>query len=96
MQVVGWFTYWKPSRLFAMDMAGFAVNLQLIFDHPDAGFSNSVPRGYQESTLLSGLKVTLDDLEPMANLCTEVYFQSEWINTSQLTFEKCYIHVLKC
>lgn len=55
-----------------MDMAGFAVNLQLFFDYPKAGFSNAVPRGFQESTLLVGLNVALDDLEPKANLCTEV------------------------
>lgn len=57
-----------------MDMAGFAINLQLIHDYPDAAFTNSVQRGYQESTLLSGLKISQDDLEPKANMCTEVRY----------------------
>ncbi|BFZ06933.1 hypothetical protein BsWGS_09971 [Bradybaena similaris] len=71
-KVISWFTYWKPSRPFPMDMAGFAINLQLIHDYPEAAFTNSVQRGYQESTLLSGLKISQDDLEPKANMCTEV------------------------
>ena len=71
-QVTGWFTYWKPQRPFAMDMAGFAVNLRLILQHPTASFSNAVQRGYQESTLLTGLGVMLSDLEPKANSCTKV------------------------
>jgi galactosylgalactosylxylosylprotein 3-beta-glucuronosyltransferase 3 len=55
-----------------MDMAGFAVNLKLILRHPNAKFSNAVQRGYQESTLLTGLQVMLADLEPKASMCTEV------------------------
>ncbi|RUS83156.1 hypothetical protein EGW08_009103, partial [Elysia chlorotica] len=65
-KVVGWFTAWKSDRPFAMDMAGFAVNLQLVLKFPEAKFSNEVQRGYQESTFLTGLKLTLDDLEPKA------------------------------
>lgn len=72
LQVTGWFTYWKPHRPFAMDMAGFAVNLRLILQHPNAQFTNAVQRGYQESTLLTGLGVMLADLEPKANGCTRV------------------------
>ncbi|CAG5130585.1 unnamed protein product [Candidula unifasciata] len=71
-KVIAWFTYWKPNRPFPMDMAGFAINLQLLHDHPEAAFTNSVQRGYQESTLLSGLKISQDDLEPKANMCSEV------------------------
>lgn len=53
-------------------MAGFAVNMQLFFDHPDAWFSNNVQRGYQESTILKLLGVTMADLEPRADKCTKV------------------------
>lgn len=70
--VTGWFTYWKPQRPFAMDMAGFAVNLRLILQHPNAQFTNAVQRGYQESTLLTGLGIMLSDLEPKANGCTKI------------------------
>lgn len=55
-----------------MDMAGFAVNLQLIITHPRAQFTNEVQRGYQESTLLTALGVLLSDLEPRADNCTKV------------------------
>ncbi|KAK7103990.1 galactosylgalactosylxylosylprotein 3-beta-glucuronosyltransferase 3-like [Littorina saxatilis] len=70
--VTGWFTYWKPQRPFAMDMAGFAVNVRLLLQHPNAQFTNAVQRGYQESTLLSGLGVMLSDLEPKANGCSKI------------------------
>lgn len=73
MQVVGWYTYWKPQRKFAMDMAAFAVNLHLILDNPTAEFRMTAGRGNQESVLLSQLGVELSDLEPKANNCREVH-----------------------
>ena len=69
--VVGWFTAWKPRRPFALDMAGFAVNTRLLTVHRSAEFSYNVSRGEQESYFLSQL-VTLKDLEPRANNCTQV------------------------
>lgn len=71
-KVVSWFTFWKPNRPFPMDMAGFAVNLNLIHKYPKAAFSNSVQRGFQESTFLTGMNIELDDLEPRANMCSQV------------------------
>lgn len=70
-KVVGWNTLWKTNRPFPIDMAGFAVNLTLLLEHPEAGFSLSVPRGYQESKLLKDI-VTIDQLEPKADNCTKV------------------------
>ncbi|KAF8776997.1 galactosylgalactosylxylosylprotein 3-beta-glucuronosyltransferase I-like [Argiope bruennichi] len=70
-KVVGWNTLWKKDRPFPLDMAGFAVNLKLILDHPEAAFSLSVPRGYQESKLLKDL-IRVDQLEPKADNCTKV------------------------
>ena len=70
-KVVRWFTYWRPERPFAMDMAGFAINIRLLFEKPDAKFSLYVQRGNQESELLSGL-ISMDDLEPRADNCTKV------------------------
>ena len=72
--VIGWFTAWKPHRAFALDMAGFAVNTRLLMAHRAAEFSYSVSRGEQESFFLSQL-VSLTDLEPKANNCTEVDVQ---------------------
>ena len=54
-----------------MDMAGFAVNLNLLMAHPSARFTNLSPRGGQESHLLGNL-VRVKDLECKANNCTKV------------------------
>ncbi|XP_067134720.1 galactosylgalactosylxylosylprotein 3-beta-glucuronosyltransferase I-like [Centruroides vittatus] len=70
-KVVGWNTLWKKERPFPVDMAGFAVNLELILRHPDALFDLSVPRGYQESHLLKRI-VTVEELEPKGDNCTKV------------------------
>ncbi|XP_033115922.1 galactosylgalactosylxylosylprotein 3-beta-glucuronosyltransferase 3-like [Anneissia japonica] len=71
-RVYAWYTAWKPERPFAIDMAGFAVNLQLLQQNSQARFDIRVPRGYIESSLLSKI-VTMEDLEPKADLCTKVY-----------------------
>ncbi|XP_067253725.1 galactosylgalactosylxylosylprotein 3-beta-glucuronosyltransferase 1 [Chanodichthys erythropterus] len=71
-KVFGWRTVFDPHRPFAIDMAGFAVNLQLILSKPQAYFKlKGVKGGYQESSLLQDL-VTLSDLEPKASNCTKV------------------------
>nr|CAH0104727.1 unnamed protein product [Daphnia galeata] len=71
-KVANWSTGWRPERPFAIDMAGFAINLKLLLDNPQAEFSFDAPRGYQESTILAAV-VTKDDLEPKASQCTKVY-----------------------
>lgn len=71
-KVIGWRTVFDPHRPFAIDMAGFSVNLQLILSKPQAYFKlQGVKGGYQESSLLQDL-VTLSDLEPRADNCTKV------------------------
>ncbi|XP_070699755.1 galactosylgalactosylxylosylprotein 3-beta-glucuronosyltransferase 1-like [Pempheris klunzingeri] len=71
-KVYGWKTIFDPHRPFAIDMAGFAVNLHLILSKPQAYFKlRGVKGGYQESSLLKEL-VTLNDLEPKAANCTKV------------------------
>ena len=55
-----------------MDMAGFAVNADIILNHPEAAFDQFSPRGYLESDFLVKLKVSLRDLEPKADNCTKV------------------------
>lgn len=71
-KVFGWKTVFDPHRPFAIDMAGFAVNLRLILSKPQAYFKlRGVKGGYQESSLLKEL-VTLSDLEPKAANCTKV------------------------
>ncbi|KAM4726653.1 galactosylgalactosylxylosylprotein 3-beta-glucuronosyltransferase 1-like isoform 1-T2 [Anableps anableps] len=71
-KVYGWKTVFDPHRPFAIDMAGFAVNLGLILSKPQAYFKlRGVKGGYQESSLLKEL-VTLSELEPKASNCTKV------------------------
>ena len=59
------------DRQFPIDMAGFAVNIQLLFTHPEAQFSLEAKRGHLESSLLSGL-ITINDLQPLADDCVKV------------------------
>ncbi|KAM9496478.1 galactosylgalactosylxylosylprotein 3-beta-glucuronosyltransferase 1-like [Clarias gariepinus] len=71
-KVYGWKVVFDPQRPFAIDMAGFAVNLRLILFKSQAYFKLSgVTEGYQESSLLQEL-VTLNDLEPKAANCTKI------------------------
>ncbi|XP_069462322.1 galactosylgalactosylxylosylprotein 3-beta-glucuronosyltransferase 2 [Ambystoma mexicanum] len=71
-KVVGWYTGWRADRPFAIDMAGFAVNLQVILSNPKAVFKRrgSQP-GMQESDFLKQI-TTVGELEPKANNCTKV------------------------
>ncbi|CAI8029693.1 Galactosylgalactosylxylosylprotein 3-beta-glucuronosyltransferase 3 [Geodia barretti] len=50
---------------------GFAVNLQLLLDHPEARIDPNAPRGHLETSLLENL-VTQDQLEPLGDDCTKV------------------------
>ena len=69
--VTGWFTYFRPDRAFAMDMAGFSINVRLLLERPEATFSNTVRRGHLETNFLSTL-TTMEELEPNAHNCTKV------------------------
>jgi len=71
-KVDGWLTVWSPNRPFAIDMAGFAINLQLFLSKPEGKFSFESEKGYQESELLKHFVASLDDLEVKADNCTKV------------------------
>ncbi|XP_023322279.1 galactosylgalactosylxylosylprotein 3-beta-glucuronosyltransferase I isoform X2 [Eurytemora carolleeae] len=64
-KVVGWEVGWGNERPFAVDMAGFAINLQYFLKHTDVKFLEQVKVGHQESEFLFQL-VSLDQLEPVA------------------------------
>ena len=71
-KVRGWMTGFAPERRFAVDMAGFAINLQLLMQKSDVVFKlTNIASGYQETTLLSRL-INVNDLEPKADNCTKV------------------------
>jgi galactosylgalactosylxylosylprotein 3-beta-glucuronosyltransferase 3 len=71
-RVTGWFCGWGRNRVFPIDMAGFAVNLNLLLAHPSASFSQFVARGMQESHFLGKLVANMHDLEARADNCTKV------------------------
>ncbi|EGT50850.1 hypothetical protein CAEBREN_17875 [Caenorhabditis brenneri] len=63
--VIGFNVQWSPDRYFAIDMAGFALDLQLILDS-DVVFRSSCPSGTGalESCLLEDLGLKREDIEP--------------------------------
>lgn len=71
-KVTGWKSGWRPDRPFAIDMAGFAIDLSLILEKTDAKFQHTMKNGLQESEFL-GYFTTMEDLEPLADNCTKVY-----------------------
>ncbi|KAE9551005.1 hypothetical protein FO519_005791 [Halicephalobus sp. NKZ332] len=64
-KVVGWHVSWNPTRKFAIDMAGFAVAVNLIFEH-NAKFGTECKQGggAPETCFLESMKLKLVDLEP--------------------------------
>lgn len=81
-KVVGWLVKYFPERPFAIDMAGFAINLKLILEKRKATFRLDVPGGYQEPSLLQDL-VTMEELEPKADNCTKVSCQVPQYSSTQ-------------
>ena len=72
-------------RKFAVDMAGFAADLQFFLNNPKATMPYKV--GYEEDFFIRSLGVKISDLEPKANNCTEV------INVLEV---HCFCHVNCC
>ncbi|XP_026869785.2 galactosylgalactosylxylosylprotein 3-beta-glucuronosyltransferase 3 [Electrophorus electricus] len=70
-KVVRFHTGWRPGRPFPIDMAGFAVSLKLLLANPKARFDGDAQMGFLESSLLQNL-VTIEGLEPKADMCTKV------------------------
>ena len=74
--LVGFLTAWAKSRLFPIDMAGFALNVKLLFKHPRAHISQNSFRGHLESDFLGEqLMLTREDVEPKAEMCSKVSFK---------------------
>ena len=71
-RITSFWAAYKPNRTFPIDMAAFAVNLDLIFAHPDAAFDYKHVEK-EEGFFLSqlGFQSPLE-LEPRANGCTKV------------------------
>lgn len=68
-QVIGFFDSWPAKRIWPVDMAGFAINLNFLKPNASMPFK----AGYEEDQFLRNNLITLDDIEPKAKNCTEVY-----------------------
>lgn len=92
--VTGFNALWAPERPFAIDMAGFAINLDLIKKNEAVSFSFEVERGYQETAILSSVVNSVHELEPYADNCTKVYvwhtrtIEPEFANDDRLVKNK--------
>ena len=68
-KVVGFSDSWFEYRKFPVDMAGFAVNIELLRRHkPKMPYI----AGHEETLFLQNLHVSINDIEPLANGCTEI------------------------
>ncbi|CAG7819880.1 unnamed protein product [Allacma fusca] len=70
-KVVGFYDGWVANRKFPVDMAGFAVSVQLILEN-SKGKMPFTP-GYEEDRFLQNLGINLSQIEPKANNCTQIY-----------------------
>lgn len=71
-KVTGYKSGWKADRPFAIDMAGFGINIDIILEKQNAVFSYRMEKGFQESQFLAYF-TTKEQLEPLADNCTKVY-----------------------
>ncbi|MCL4146533.1 UNVERIFIED_CONTAM: hypothetical protein GTU68_058193 [Idotea baltica] len=86
-KVVGWRVGWRSNRPFAIDMAGFAVNLGFLMRHPEVKFWDKSKRGFIESDFLEQM-IKKEDLEPRAKLCTQVLVWHTQTKDPKLTDEE--------
>ena len=86
-KVIGWRVVWAPNRPFAVDMAGFAINLELLLERPKAKFAYQVKRGFQESEFLAHL-VNISDLEVKGDLGKKVMVWHTRTEKAKLDMEK--------
>ena len=70
-KVVAFFDSWPAKRIFAVDMAGFAVNLNYLDKYPNA--TMPFKAGYEEDAFLKSIGLKIDDIEPKGKNCTETY-----------------------
>lgn len=69
-KVVGFYDSWPAGRRFAVDMAGFAVNIQLLHQFPNATFIYQA--GFEEDSFLQDIVTNADFIEAKAANCTEI------------------------
>lgn len=69
-KVVGFYDSWPAGRRFAVDMAGFALNIKLLHKHPNATIKYKA--GYEEDIFLQDLLIDYDQIQAKAENCTQI------------------------
>ena len=69
-KVIGFSDPWFEYRKFPVDMAGFAVNIEVL-----QKYKPKMPylAGHEETLFLQNLHLKMENIEPLANDCTEVF-----------------------
>lgn len=70
-KVIGFHDSYKGGRRYLLDMAGFAVSLELLFANKDAAMAFKL--GKQEDEFLRSFNVSIEQMEPLCSNCTQVY-----------------------
>ncbi|XP_063706144.1 galactosylgalactosylxylosylprotein 3-beta-glucuronosyltransferase I-like [Culicoides brevitarsis] len=70
--ISGFGAMWQPGRAFPIDMAAFAISGDLFQKNPDAKFNFKAKGNFLESNILEQV-TKRSELQPLANLCTEVW-----------------------
>lgn len=89
--MVAFFDSWPAKRMWPVDMAGFAVNINHLEKHPNASMPYKAGElssifndleikmnffaalGYEEDAFLKSIGLKIEEIEPKANNCTEVF-----------------------
>lgn len=72
-KVIGFTDDWFAQRKWPVDMAGFAVNLEFLRSrNPQAETAMPYKAGYEEDMFIQNLRISLDEIEPLGEGCTEV------------------------
>ncbi|XP_025107642.1 galactosylgalactosylxylosylprotein 3-beta-glucuronosyltransferase 3-like [Pomacea canaliculata] len=61
-KVIGWTTGFSPRRKYPIDMAAFAVGLDLLAQEPGANFSHTSESGHLETDFITLLNVSSPDI----------------------------------
>ncbi|XP_003386393.2 PREDICTED: galactosylgalactosylxylosylprotein 3-beta-glucuronosyltransferase 2-like isoform X1 [Amphimedon queenslandica] len=85
-RVKKWHVGWSPGRKFPVDMAAFAVNLDIILTNSKARLNPFGPGGHLEPEFLSAI-TTVPELEAKADDCTKVYVWHTQTGRPSLRYE---------
>ncbi|CAK9303473.1 unnamed protein product [Gordionus sp. m RMFG-2023] len=78
--ITGFNSLWGLTRTFKLDMAAFAINAKQVYENPAIAIFDIMSQvGYMENDFLIKLGITLNDLEPKAELSEDLEIGMTWI-----------------